>query len=102
MTPETESDSTVEQAYERARSKSNIRIAVAAGGVGTMLEQFDFAIYGLAAALVFPRVFFPEADPLAGSLMSFAGFAVGFFARPLGGVIFSHYGEKFDGDGHWS
>ena len=95
MTPETESDSTVEQAYERARSKSNIRIAVAAGGVGTMLEQFDFAIYGLAAALVFPRVFFPEADPLAGSLMSFAGFAVGFFARPLGGVIFSHYGEKF-------
>ena len=95
MTPETESDSTVEQAYERARSKSNIRIAVAAGGVGTMLEQFDFAIYGLAAALVFPHVFFPEADPLAGSLMSFAGFAVGFFARPLGGVIFSHYGEKF-------
>lgn len=95
MAPETEPHSTVEQAYEHARSKGNIRIAVAAGGVGTMLEQFDFAIYGLAAALVFPRVFFPEADPLAGSLMSFAGFAVGFFARPLGGVIFSHYGEKF-------
>ncbi|WP_198587384.1 MFS transporter [Brevibacterium epidermidis] len=95
MTSETQLGSTVEQAYEQARSKSNIRIAVAAGGVGTMLEQFDFAIYGLAAALVFPQVFFPEADPLAGSLMSFAGFAVGFFARPLGGVIFSHYGEKF-------
>lgn len=91
----TEQESVVEQAYEDARSKSNIRIAVAAGGVGTMLEQFDFAIYGLAAALVFPKVFFPDADPLAGSLMSFAGFAVGFFARPLGGVLFSHFGEKF-------
>jgi MFS family permease len=84
----------VQQAYADARSKKNIRIAVIAGGFGTMLEQFDFAIFGLAAALVFPGVFFPEADPLAGSLMSFAGFAVGFFARPLGGVIFSHYGEK--------
>src|SRR5699024_2564738 len=88
-------DRDIDQVYAHARSDKNIRRAALAGGVGTMLEQFDFAIYGLAAALVFPRVFFPEADPLAGSLMSFAGFAVGFFARPLGGVIFSHYGEKF-------
>lgn len=84
----------VDSAYAKARSKKNIRNAALAGGVGTMLEQFDFAIYGLAAALVFPAVFFPEADPLAGSLMSFAGFAVGFLARPLGGLVFAHFGEK--------
>lgn len=79
--------------YAQARSDRNIRTAALAGGVGTMLEQFDFAIYGLAAALVFPEAFFPKADHLAGSLMSYAGFAVGFFARPIGGVFFSHFGE---------
>lgn len=84
----------VAEAYSEARSNRNIRTAAIAGGVGTMLEQFDFAAYGLAAALVFPHVFFPDSDPLAGALASFAGFAVGFFARPIGGIIFAHYGEK--------
>jgi len=88
-------DRGIDQVYAHARSDKNIRRAALAGGVGTMLEQFDFAIYGLAAALVFPSVFFPEADPLAGSLMSFLGFGVGFLARPLGGLVFAHFGEKF-------
>lgn len=88
------SSAEIEKAYSEARSRKNLRTAALAGGVGTMLEQFDFAIYGLAAALVFPSVFFPESDPLAGSLMSFAGFAVGFLARPLGGLVFAHFGEK--------
>lgn len=70
------------------------RRTVLACGLGTMLEQFDFAIYGLAAALVFPSVFFPESSPLAGALMAFAGYAVGFLARPVGGIFFSHFGEK--------
>lgn len=71
------------------------RRTVVACGLGTMLEQFDFAIYGLAAALVFPAVFFPDSSPLAGSLMAFAGYAVGFLARPIGGIFFSHLGERF-------
>lgn len=82
-----------EKVWAEARSDKNIRTAALAGGVGTMLEQFDFAIYGLAAALVFPQVFFPETDPLAGALLSLGGFAIGFFARPFGGVIFAHFGE---------
>ncbi|MDD7425899.1 MAG: MFS transporter [[Pasteurella] mairii] len=81
--------------YNHARSEKNVRAAALAGGVGTMLEQFDFAIYGLAAALVFPQVFFPQSDPLAGALMAFAGFAVGFLARPIGGIIFAHFGEIY-------
>lgn len=80
--------------YAKARSKKNLRVALLAGGVGTLLEQFDFASFGLAAALVFPHVFFPDDDPLAGSLKSFVGFAVGFAARPVGGLIFSHLGER--------
>lgn len=80
--------------FATARSKSNLRIALLSGGVGTVLEQFDFAAYGLAAALVFPHVFFPGDSPLAGALKSFIGYAVGFGARPIGGLIFSHLGEK--------
>ncbi|MDR2748875.1 MAG: MFS transporter [Bifidobacteriaceae bacterium] len=73
----------------------NIRRVAIAGGVGTALEQFDFVSYGLAAALVFPQVFFPnDADPLVGALKAFIGYAVGFCARPIGGLIFSHFGEK--------
>mgnify|MGYP000005739850 FL=1 len=70
------------------------RRTVIACGLETMLEQFNFAVYGLAAALVFPSVFFPESSPLAGALMAFAGYAVGFLARPVGGIFFSHFGER--------
>lgn len=80
--------------YKRARSPRNLRIALISGGVGTVLEQFDFAAYGLAAALIFPQVFFPGSDPVAGALKSFVGFGVGFLARPFGGLVFSHFGEK--------
>lgn len=94
MSRKTSTDVDISEVYSSARSDRNIRNAAMAGGIGTMLEQFDFAIYGLAAALVFPQVFFPDADPLAGALMSFAGFAVGFLARPIGGFVFAHFGEK--------
>src|SRR5262249_11476766 len=58
------------------------------------IEWYDFFLYGTAAALVFNRLFFPALDPLAATMASFATYAVGFFARPLGGVVFGHYGDK--------
>lgn len=63
-------------------------------GMGTALEFYDFVIYGIAAALVFPQVFFPDLDPLTATLVAFGAFGVGFFARPLGGVVFGHLGDK--------
>lgn len=70
------------------------RAAVAAF-VGTTIEWFDFYVYATAAGLVFGTLFFPPgADPLIGLMASFATFSVGFFARPLGGVVFGHFGDR--------
>jgi MFS family permease len=63
--------------------------------VGTTIEWFDFYIYGAASALVLGKVFFPVASPAIGTLAAFATFWVGFLARPLGGLIFGHFGDKF-------
>lgn len=68
--------------------------AAIASFVGTTVEFYDFLIYGTAAALVFPKLFFPSASPTAGVLLSFATFGVGFVARPLGGVVFGHFGDR--------
>jgi MHS family shikimate/dehydroshikimate transporter-like MFS transporter len=73
---------------------TSIRKVVVASFIGTTIEWYDYFIYGTAAALVFPALFFPEFSELAGTLASFATFAVGFAARPLGGVIFGHYGDR--------
>jgi len=62
--------------------------------VGASVEWFDFFLYGTAAALVFPALFFPNADPATGVLLSFATFGVGFVARPVGGVIWGHFGDR--------
>ena len=59
-----------------------------------MIEWYDFFLYGLAAAVVFNQLFFPSETPLAGTLTAFATFGVGFFFRPVGGMIFGHYGDK--------
>jgi MFS transporter, MHS family, shikimate and dehydroshikimate transport protein len=69
------------------------RTALAAT-VGTTVEWYDFQVYGLAAALIFNSQFFPNFDPLAGTLLSFATFAVGFLARPIGAIIFGHMGDR--------
>ena len=64
---------------------SSTRAVLLASFVGTAIEWYDFFLYGTAAALVFSQLFFPKIDPLAGTMAAFATFAVGFFARPIGG-----------------
>ncbi|WP_053689847.1 MFS transporter [Streptomyces sp. WM6372] len=67
---------------------------VAASLIGTTIEWYDFFLYGTAAALVFNKLFFPTSDPLTGTLIAFITYAIGFLARPLGGVVFGHFGDK--------
>lgn len=62
--------------------------------IGTSIEWYDFYIYGYAAALVFPALFFPKSDPFVAQLASYGVFWVGFLGRPLGGIIFGHFGDK--------
>jgi metabolite-proton symporter len=68
---------------------------VAASFIGTAIEWYDFFLYGTAAALVFNRLFFPDIDPVAGTMAAFGTSAIGFLARPLGGIVFGHYGDRF-------
>jgi MHS family shikimate/dehydroshikimate transporter-like MFS transporter len=72
----------------------SVRLVAMASLVGTTIEWYDFFLYGTAAALVFNRLFFPTFDPLAGTLAAFGTYAVGFVARPVGGIIIGHYGDK--------
>jgi metabolite-proton symporter len=76
------------------QSSGNIIKVVAASMAGTAVEWYDFFLYGVAAALVFPAVFFPSDDPAVGTLLALGTFAIGFVARPLGGLVFGHYGDK--------
>ncbi|HYL27768.1 MAG TPA: MFS transporter, partial [Candidatus Nitrosotalea sp.] len=69
-------------------------LVAAATLIGTSIEWYDFYIYGYAAALIFPAVFFPKSDPFVGQVASYGIFWVGFLGRPLGGVIFGHFGDK--------
>ncbi|WP_050476078.1 MFS transporter [Herbaspirillum rhizosphaerae] len=82
---------TVGQTIEQPKS---IRSVVFASSIGTIIEWYDFLIYGMAAALVFNKLFFPNIDPLLGTLAALGSYAVGFLARPLGGAIFGHYGDR--------
>lgn len=68
--------------------------AVFASWIGTTIEYYDNAAYGVAASLIFAPLFFPSSDPLVGTLLSLASFAVGFIARPVGAVIFGHFGDR--------
>jgi metabolite-proton symporter len=70
------------------------RKVIVASLIGTSLEWYDFFLYGTASALVFNKLFFPNFDPLVGTLLAFATYAVGFIARPLGGLVFGHFGDR--------
>lgn len=72
----------------------SLRRVVAASLIGTTIEWYDYFLYGSAAALVFGRVFFPDSDPLTGTLLAFLTYAIGFAARPLGALVFGHYGDR--------
>lgn len=72
----------------------SLRKVGAASLIGTTIEYYDFFVYGTAAALVFPTVFFPDVSPAMGTMASFATFGVAFFARPVGSVLFGHFGDK--------
>lgn len=74
--------------------KPSHRLAGISSMVGTTIEWYDFFIYGAAAALIFNKLFFPNLDPLSGVLAAFATYAVGFIGRPLGGIVFGHFGDK--------
>jgi metabolite-proton symporter len=73
---------------------AHLRKAVIAATVGTTIEWYDFFIYGTAAGLVFPKLFFPNEAPLVGTLAAFSTYFIGFVGRPIGAAIFGHYGDR--------
>jgi metabolite-proton symporter len=77
-----------------SRDRRALLEAVVASTVGTTIEWYDFFLYGAVAALVFPALFFPDFDPFTGQILSFGTFTAGFVARPLGGVLFGHLGDR--------
>jgi metabolite-proton symporter len=77
-----------------AEHSAQLRKAVVAATIGTTIEWYDFFIYGTAAGLIFPKIFFPNSDPLTGTLASFGTYFVGFLGRPVGAAIFGHYGDR--------
>ena len=81
-------------APEGAERHRHLVRAVAASAVGTTIEWYDFFLYGVAAATVFPQKFFPGSDPFIGTLLSFSTFFVGFVARPVGAALFGHFGDR--------
>ena len=75
-------------------SKSEMRKVVLASLLGATIEWYDFFLYGVVAGIVFNKLYFPTADPFLGTIMAYSTFAIGYLARPLGGFIFGHYGDK--------
>ncbi len=86
--------STLNEAVTAADQRQQVRRAVIASTVGTSIEWYDFILYSVATALVLPALFFPASNPLSGELQSSAIFAIGFFARPVGAIVFGHYGDR--------
>jgi MFS family permease len=74
--------------------RAQLRKAVIASTIGTAIEWYDFLLYSVVTGLVFGKLFFPQSNPLVGVLQAFAVYAVGFVARPIGAVIFGHYGDR--------
>ncbi len=85
---------TVNAGWVAEKQAPSMAAVVFASAIGTTVEWYDFLLYGTAAALVFNKLFFPNLDPLTGTLAALGSYAVGFVARPLGGAIFGHFGDR--------
>ena len=83
-------DNTIDQ----KKKDTNMQKVALTALAGTSIEWYDFFLYGAAAALIFPKAFFPEATPSMALILSFGTFAAGFIARPVGGIIFGHFGDR--------
>jgi MFS family permease len=77
-----------------AAAKSSLGRIVVASAVGTALELYDFLLYAYIASLIFERLFFPKFDPLVGTVLVFGSFSIGIISRPLGGLLFGHFGDR--------
>ena len=86
--------SVADQAHMRASMRASMRKVALTALAGTSIEWYDFFLYATAAALVFPAAFFPGSDPTIALVLSFGTFAFGFIARPLGGIVFGHFGDR--------
>lgn len=75
-------------------SNKELRKVATASVIGATIEWYDFFLYGIVASIVFNKLYFPAGDPTVNTLLAYATFAVGFVARPLGGIIFGHFGDK--------
>ncbi|MEG0677357.1 MAG: MFS transporter, partial [Comamonas sp.] len=71
-----------------------VRKVVTSALIGATIEWYDFFLYGVVAGIVFSKLYFPGEDPLISTLLAYTTFAVGFVTRPLGGIIFGHFGDK--------
>ncbi len=85
---------TTAEAAAVGRPRSSLRQVIVASLIGTTIEWYDFFLYGTAAALVFGKLFFPKSDPLTGVLQAFLTYSLGFVARPIGGLVFGHFGDR--------
>ena len=79
---------------DKAPDERAIRRVVISALVGASIEWYDFFLYGVVAGIVFNKLYFPGSDPVVATLLAYTTFAVGFVTRPLGGVIFGHFGDK--------
>lgn len=83
-----------------ADHRKQLNRAVIASAIGSTIEWYDFFLYSTVTGLVFAKLFFPQSEPLIGTLQAFSVYFVGFLARPLGAAIFGHYGDRIGRQGN--
>lgn len=82
------------RAQKHVPTRQEMRKVVIASLLGATIEWYDFFLYGVVAGIVFNKLYFPTTDPFIGTILAYSTFAIGYLARPLGGFIFGHYGDK--------